>query len=65
MICVDKQTAEEFIKSFNAENDKKTTPSWYMYAQDKPSPFKPVNEKQAAHILGTKTVWLSTLKKIK
>ena len=34
MITLTKEKAEEFIKEFNAYNDKDVVPDWYMRAED-------------------------------
>lgn len=65
MICVDMQSAQDFIKDFNSQNTEASTPAWYMYADKDVGTFKPANEKQVKHLIDNKTVWLSALKAIK
>ncbi len=33
MVCLTVESANDFVKEFNAKNTAKTTPKWYMYAQ--------------------------------
>jgi len=63
MVCLSVADAEKFIKEFNSENNKPTTPDWYMYAEDTKSPID-LNENQYSQLKEKNRMWWSSLKQI-
>lgn len=64
MICQSVEDAKKFETEFNSENNKPSTPSWYMRADGPPIPID-LNDSQFEKLKKEGRVWLSSLRDIK
>lgn len=66
MVCIDVECANYFISYFNARNNEKSVPDWYMYAEEQSIPMDITDAQyEALDRSEEKRMWLSELKKIK